>query len=92
MFEGCVQMSEWRPQLHIPALPKAEYMLMREMCQRYNLIGDDGKVNITELFTVLLTLGYEVCQWGDGQGEQWLVRLIAEHRGAKEPRKYVWEA
>lgn len=86
-------MNEWKPQLRIPSLPKAEWFLLQALCKRYNLVDSKGKPDITELFTVLLTLGYEVCHYGDGQGEQWLVRLIAEQKERQrdeEAREYPW--
>jgi hypothetical protein len=89
---GMADGKQWRPQLHIPALPKAEWFLMNQMCTRYNLVDDKGKPLISELFAVLLALGYEVCHWNDGQGEQWFVRLVQEQLDRKEgqSREYGW--
>lgn len=65
-------------------LPKAEYRLMKAMIEKYGL--DDP----SELFTVLLRLGYEVLRYGDkGQGKQWFIQVVDTWRSNKgEEREY----
>lgn len=68
-------------------LPKAEYRLMKAMIEQY------GLTDPSELFTVLLRLGYEVLHFGDkGQGKQWFIQVVnqwrsnpAEERGYELP-------
>jgi len=75
---------QWRSSLRMRQLPKAEYKLMKSMIDHFGL--DDP----SELFTVLLRLGYEVLHFGDkGQGKQWFVRTVNTLRSNRnEVRDY----
>lgn len=65
-------------------LPKAEYQLMKMMIDHFAL--DDA----SELFTILLRLGYEVAHITETlSGEQWIRRIISTYRdNLDEVREY----
>lgn len=60
--------------LRMRQLPKSEYTLMKRLIEHFDL--DDP----SELYGVLLVLGYEVLQRTDLQGKQWVTRIIGELR------------
>ena len=56
--------------LNMKPLPKAEYRLMKALVEHYHLQGP------SELFTVLLRLGYETMHQHDGKGQLWLFDMV----------------
>ena len=75
--------SQW---LKMKALPYNEYYLARALMQKYDMHGSDQytvKGDWSELFTIALRVMYEVLQYNNGQGEQWIINVINEYRSNK---------
>lgn len=76
---------KWQASLRMRQLPKDEYRLMKALIEQFELQDP------SELFTVLLRLGYEVLHFGDkGQGKQWFIQVIDTWRSyPTEEREYT---
>ena len=76
--------STQRQWLYLKPLPKAEYTLLKAIVKRYSLKDD------SEAVLIALRLLYEVRQFKDGQGNQWIVNIINEYRtDPNAERSYV---